>query len=223
MEVHQFILFFATCFAALFPVIDPIGSGIIVNGYFGDIADTERKQYNQAIFRNCLMIGIVTVLAGHLVLMMFGLAVPAVQIAGGFVICKTGLEWLSNSDSANAKNDKKEGDRVHLNNLTSKIFYPISFPICLGPGTISVIFTLMATAEKSDYLLTGINYLTLIIAIVLQLILLYLVVRAGSKINRKLGPVGMMIINKLIAFITFCIGIQIIISGIGKAFGIHVF
>ncbi|MDR0832944.1 MAG: MarC family protein [Candidatus Symbiothrix sp.] len=223
MEVHQFILFFATCFAALFPVIDPIGSGIIVNGYFGDVSDKERKQYNQAIFRNCLVIGIVTVLAGHLVMLMFGLAVPAIQIGGGVVICKTGLEWLNNSDAGNEKADKQEGGQVRETNLTRKLFYPISFPICLGPGTISVIFTLMATAEKADYLLTGIDYLILIVAIILQLIILYLVVREGSKINRKLGPVGMMIINKLIAFITFCIGIQIILSGIGKAFGITVF
>ncbi|MDR0866080.1 MAG: MarC family protein [Candidatus Symbiothrix sp.] len=223
MAAHSIFLFFTTCFVALFPVIDPIGSGLIVNGYFGSITDAERKKHTQTIFLNCLMVGTVSLLAGHLILLIFGLAVPAIQIAGGVVICKSGLEWLNNSDTDNLDKDEKEGQQVKKNNLISKIFYPISFPICLGPGTISVIFTLMATAEKSSWLATGVNYAIIIIAMILQLVILYFVILSGSKISRKLGPVGNLIINKLIAFITFCIGIQILLSGIGKAFHLTIF
>jgi MarC family membrane protein len=223
MATHSIFLFFTTCFVSLFPVIDPIGSGLIVNGYLGCISDEERKKHTKTIFLNCLMVGTVSLLAGHLILLVFGLAVPAIQIAGGVVICKSGLEWLNNSDTDNLDKDEEEGEQVQKNNLISKLFYPISFPICLGPGTISVIFTLMATAEKSSWLATGINYAIIIIAMILQLVILYFVILSGSKISQKLGPVGNLIINKLIAFITFCIGIQILLSGIAKAFHLTIF
>ncbi|GHT49641.1 UPF0056 inner membrane protein [Bacteroidia bacterium] len=224
MAVHSIFLYFTTCFAALFPVIDPLGSGLIVNSYYGSIGEEERKKYTRSIIIHCLAIGIVSLLAGHLILMIFGLAIPVIQIAGGFVICKSGLEWLNNSDSGNRDEEQEEAQGVKKNNIVSKIFYPISFPICLGPGTISVIFTLMASAERENsWLLTGAHYALIVAAMVVQLIILYFVILSGSKINRRLGPAGNMVINKLIAFITFCIGIQIFISGIAKSFHLTVF
>jgi MarC family membrane protein len=224
MSIDSIFLYFTTCFVALFPVIDPIGSGLIVNGNFGSISGEERKKYARTIVIDCLVIGIVSMLAGHLILMIFGLAIPVIQIAGGFVICKSGLEWLSNSDANNMETEQKEDESVKKNNIVSKLFYPISFPICLGPGTISVIFTLMATADqKNNWLITGSHYALMVAAMVSQLILLYIMILSGSKISRKLGPAGNMVINKLIAFITFCIGIQILISGIAKSFHLTVF
>jgi MarC family membrane protein len=224
MEVHSIFLYFTTCFAALFPVIDPLGSGLIVNSYYGSISEEERKKYTRSIFVHCLTVGIVSLLAGHLILMIFGLAIPVIQIAGGFIICKSGLEWLNNSDTGNIDEEEEEARNVKKNNLVSKLFYPISFPICLGPGTISVIFTLMASAEReTNWLLTGTHYALIVAAIVVQLVILYFVILSGAKINRKLGPAGNMVINKLIAFITFCIGIQIFLSGIAKAFHLAVF
>jgi small neutral amino acid transporter SnatA (MarC family) len=224
MALHSILLYFATCFAALFPVIDPLGSGLIVNGYYGSIGEEERKKYTRTIFVHCLTIGIVSLLAGHLILMVFGLAVPVIQIAGGFVICKSGLEWLNNSDTGNRDEEQEEAQGVKKNNISSRLFYPISFPICLGPGTSSVIFTLMASAERGNsWILTGTHYALIVAAMVMQVVILYFVILSGSKINQKLGPAGNMVINKLIAFITFCIGIQILLSGIAKSFHLTVF
>ncbi|GHV55812.1 hypothetical protein FACS1894182_00930 [Bacteroidia bacterium] len=163
-------------------------------------------------------------LAGHLILLLFGLAIPAIQIAGGFTICKSGWEWLNDSDVEKDKREVEKEQDMKKNNIVSKLFYPISFPICLGPGTISVIFTLMASAEqKDDWMITGVHYALIAGAIILQLIILYCVVLSGSKISQKLGSAGNIIINKLIAFITFCIGIQIFVTGIAKAFHLEVF
>lgn len=217
--MHQILLMFVACFVALFPVIDPVGSGLIVNGYYGNIGYQERKEYTRKILINCLVIATVSLLLGHLILLIFGLAVPVIQIAGGFVICKSGLEWLSNNDESNTEGTIQEGQNIKKSNIESKLFYPVSFPICMGPGTISVIFTLMATAEvNGNYLMTGINYGIILVTIVLQLLMLYFVIMGGSRINQKIGPAGTLIINKLIAFITFCIGIQILVTGIAKTF-----
>lgn len=220
MSIHDLLYVFISSFVALFPVINPIGSGFIVNGFLSGLDDDQRKSFAKKIVRNALLIGLGSLIAGHLILLLFGLAVPVIQVGGGIIICKTGLEWLStDSVTANVDSDDNDTKKINLANIEKKLFYPISFPISIGPGTISVIFTLMATATvKGNWLNTGINYLIIALAIALLCAILYLFLSQGNRVIKKLGNSGSLIINKLVAFITFCIGIQIIVTGISKIF-----
>ncbi|MDR1698812.1 MAG: MarC family protein, partial [Prevotellaceae bacterium] len=114
-------------------------------------------------------------------------------------------------------------DKIKMEEIEQKLFYPLSFPIVVGAGTISVIFTLMANATVRDnFLHTGINYLAIALALFLMLSILYVFLSQGHRFMKKLGSSGNLIINKLVAFITFCIGIQIFVTGISKIFHITV-
>lgn len=219
MQIHDILYTFLSSFIALFPVMNPISSGFIINGFLQDLDYKHRKIYTKKIVINTLLIGLGSLAAGHLILLLFGLAVPVIQVGGGIIICKTGWEWLS--ETGKNKQDKKqqEIDSLDLAEVESKLFYPVSFPISIGPGSISVIFTLMATAVvKGNLLLTGINYLLIVLVILTLCIILYLFLSQGQRLIQKLGSSGNLIINKLVAFITFCIGIQIIVTGISKIF-----
>jgi len=164
------------------------------------------------------LIGVGSLVVGHLVLLLFGLAIPVIQIGGGIIICKAGLEMLSGKVSSEEKAHK-----INMNELEQKLFYPISFPLVIGAGSISVIFTLMASGTvKGNILHTGINYLAIALALFAILTILYVFLRQGHKFMKKLGTSGNLIINKLVAFITFCIGIQIFVTGISKVFHINV-
>ena len=215
MFIHDLIY----AFVALFPVMNPIGNGFIVNGFLGGLNGLERKAATKKIIINCLLISIGSLVAGHLVLLLFGLAVPVIQIGGGIIICKTGWDWLSDSSKSSTSSASQDVKNINMNDIENKLFYPLSFPMVIGPGTISVIFALMATATiKNDLLKTSINYIAIILAIAALLTVLYIVLKASPRITKKLGTSGSLIINKLIAFITFCIGIQIFITGISKVF-----
>jgi len=223
MAIHDLIYTFVSSFIALFPVINPIGSGFIVNGFLEGLDDQQRKSIIKRIIMNCLLIGIGSLVIGHLVLLLFGLAIPVVQLGGGLLICKTGLDWLSDSGSTKTEKTETSISKINIEDIEKKVFYPISFPVSLGPGSISVIFTLMAAASvKGDLLHTGINYLFISFAIVALLGILYIFLSQGTRIMKKLGRSGNMIINKLIAFIIFCIGIQIVVTGISKIFHIDI-
>lgn len=223
MHIHDILYTFLSSFIALFPVMNPISSGFIVNGFLQDLDHVHRKAYTKKIVTNTFLIGIGSLVAGHLILLLFGLAVPVIQVGGGIIICKTGMEWLS--DTGKIKQDKKqqEIDDLDLLGVESKLFYPVSFPISIGPGSISVIFTLMATAVvKGNLLQTGINYFLIALVLLILCIILYVFLSKGTQLIRKLGPSGNLIINKLVAFITFCIGIQIIVTGISKIFHLNI-
>ena len=97
MTASEFIYTFVSAFMALFPVTNPISSGFIINGFISDLDDVQRKVVVKKIITNCLIIGLGSLLIGHLILLIFNLAIPVVQLGGGILICKTGLEWLSDS------------------------------------------------------------------------------------------------------------------------------
>ena len=168
MSLSNLLIIFSSSFMALFPVINPLGNGFVVNGFFTDLDPQQRKAAIQKLTFNFIMIGVGTLVIGHLFLLIFGLAIPVIQLGGGILICKTAMELLGDSGSTDKGEEASQNvDGFRWKNIEQKIFYPITFPISIGPGSISVIFTLMASASvKGKLLQTGINYLVIALVII---------------------------------------------------------
>lgn len=223
MSLSNLLIIFSSSFMALFPVINPLGNGFVVNGFFTDLDPQQRKAAIQKLTLNFIMIGVGTLVIGHLFLLIFGLAIPVIQLGGGMLICKTAMELLGDSGSSDKEETSKNVDGFRWKNIEQKIFYPITFPISIGPGSISVIFTLMASASvKGKLLQTGINYLVIALVIICMAAIFYVFLSQGQRFIQRLGPVGNQIINKLVAFFTFCIGIQISVTGISQIFHLSI-
>lgn len=219
MLKENFVFMFISSFMALFPVANPVGTGFIINGFLSGLDRQERKSIVRRIAVNYLLIGIGSLAIGHFVLSLFGLSLPIVQLGGGLLICKTALQWLGDSDASTGSAPDKPVDPISVRNLESRVFYPITFPISIGPGSISVIFTLMASVNIKDGLgKIIINYAVIAFVIFLMCLILYVILSQGQKITKKVGVTGTMIINKMVAFFTFCVGIQIIAEGVEKIF-----
>ena len=113
----------------------------------------------------------------------------------------------------------RSAEPIDLEAIESQIFYPITFPISIGPGSVSVILTLMASAStKDDWVRSAVNYLVIAVVIVLMCLILYLFLSQGHRIMQKLGSNGTIVINKMVAFFTFCVGMQIVVAGVAKLF-----
>ena len=219
MLKESFVFMFISSFMALFPVATPVGTGFIINGFLSGLDRSERRSIVRRIAVNYLLIGIGSLAIGHFVLSLFGLSLPIVQLGGGLLICKTALQWLGDSDASTGSAPDKSVDPISVRNLESRVFYPITFPISIGPGSISVIFTLMASVNIKDGLgKIIINYAVIAFVIFLMCLILYVILSQGQKITKKVGVTGTMIINKMVAFFTFCVGIQIIAEGVEKIF-----
>ena len=219
MLKESFVFMFISSFMALFPVANPVGTGFIINGFLSGLDRSERRSIVRRIAVNYLLIGIGSLAIGHFVLSLFGLSLPIVQLGGGLLICKTALQWLGDSDASTGSAPDKPVDPISVRNLESRVFYPITFPISIGPGSISVIFTLMASVNIKDGLgKIIINYAVVAFVIFLMCLILYVILSQGQKITKKVGVTGTMIINKMVSFFTFCVGIQIIAEGVEKIF-----
>ena len=220
MTIQDFIHMFSSAMIALFPVVNPIGNAFIVNNFLDGLDDIQRKSVVKQITIYCIFIGIGSLLVGRIVLLVFGLSIPVIQLGGGIMICKTAWGWLSDTGKAQSRERKEKTiNRLDYATLQRDIFYPITFPIIMGSGSISVIFTLAANGLVEENIpFTIMNYLTIALVILLLCALVYFFLSNASKIVNRVGTVGNQIINKLIAFFTFCIGIQIALTGIFKMF-----
>src|ERR1700709_197870 len=136
--IHNFIQLVFIGIIALFPVINPIGSAFIVSQYFEGLNKLQKRKTIKKIAFYTLTLCTITLFTGHWILELFGISVPIIQLAGGIMICKFGWESLSATSDANTNTNEKptEVSIEVLNDLSNKIFYPITFPITAGAGTI---------------------------------------------------------------------------------------
>ncbi len=218
--VHTFINMLFISIVALFPVINPIGSALIVNPYLSQLPDSDKKAAVKKITLYAFSICVVALFAGRWILELFGISIPVVQLAGGIVICIIG--WESLSARSDTKTDAKDVESLTNNNIANnvndKLFYPITFPITTGAGTISVLFTLSAHSSNSDWSGYLINNAAMLLAITVMCILIYFLYGHTKNIVSRLGNEGQTIANRFIAFLIFCVGLQIAITGIKSLF-----
>lgn len=216
INYHSFIHLLFIGIIALFPVVNPLGSAFIVTPYFTNLSKKEKNQAVRKIVFYAFSICTVSLFAGHWILELFGLSIPVIQLAGGIMICKMGWESLS-SDKTTDKTTTtltEENETNSYDRIADKLFYPITFPVTTGAGTISVLFTLSAHAARTgvtDYL---INTSAIFLAIIVMCVMVYISYLNTKTIISYLGSKGEMITNRITAFLIFCVGLQIAVSGI---------
>ena len=216
LSIHPFIQLVFIAIIALFPVINPIGSAFIVSQYFDRLSEQERRATVKKIAFYTFLLCTVTLFTGHWILELFGITVPIIQLAGGIMICKLGWELLSSKTDANANAGKGTPDISGsvLQDLSNKLFYPITFPITAGAGTISVIFTLSAHTTNNNITQYLINTGAILTAIIFMCLLVYVCYFNANRLVNYLGSSSEQVVNRIMAFLIFCVGLQIAVGGI---------
>jgi multiple antibiotic resistance protein len=216
MEVgFNFIHLIFVGFVALFPPVNPIGTALIVDPLLRGLDTRARKVAASRIALYCFVICGSTMLIGSWLFKLFGISLPVVQVAGGILICKMGWQFLSSDAGVKESQSVSAPDRA-TGDIEGILFYPLAFPMTTGAGTISVILTLSAHAHtnEAEWTTYFLNLGALFAAIFAMCLLIYLSYAFTPTLLRKLGPRGEQIVNRLSAFLVFCVGIQIAVGGI---------
>lgn len=219
-QIHDFLHLLFIGLIALFPVINPIGSALIINPYLAKLSEKQRKSAVNKITIYALSICIVSLFTGHWILELFGISIPVIQVAGGILICKMGWESLSVEQEQNADKEIDEDDSILSSSISDKLFYPLTFPITTGAGTISVLFTLSAHSADSNWEDYLVNTSAILLAILIMCLLVHFFYNNTKKMVDKLGNNGQAIANRIFAFLIFCVGLEIATTGIKTLFHI---
>jgi multiple antibiotic resistance protein len=202
---------------ALLPIVDPLGGAPIYITMTAGLSPEQRKRMAKAVAINSFLLLIASTLIGAYVLDFFGLSIPAVQVAGGIVVCSMGWQLL-NSPNAVPNMERTDASSWTPEQLGERAFYPMTMPLTVGPGSISVALTLGANPPPGfrSLLATSIAHTIGILIVALSV---YLCDRYAAQILRRLGAVGTSVVMRLSAFILLCIGVQILWNGVHALMG----
>lgn len=193
-------------FAALFPIVNPLGGAPIFLAMTSDYKPAERAALAWLVTVNAFVLLLASVATGTYVLEFFGLSVPVVQVGGGLVVSALGWRLLQDPDAL----DRPRPDTALP--TRSLAFYPLTMPLTVGPGSISVAITIGANHPHSvrSWLISGPATL---IGVTLVAASVFVAYRYADRLSRIIGENGMNVLLRLTAFILLCIGVQITWNG----------
>ncbi|UUV20345.1 MarC family NAAT transporter [Paenimyroides aestuarii] len=197
---------FLITFAALFSVINPLGSVPI---FLGLTQDDSKEIKNKTAFWasvNVFIILVISFFIGKIILNFFGISIDVLRIAGGVVICSSGFGLLSGSFSKRRGVNKKVADDAQQRNDIA--LTPLAIPMMAGPGSMSL---LIAMEQDNPELM---NKLLIVAAIFAVAITVFLILRSANYISKLLGAAGIVAISRIIGFLVLAIGIQYIINSL---------
>jgi multiple antibiotic resistance protein len=215
--MEELVKHFALAFSALLPLINPPGSAMEFLGIVGIQPAPVYKRLAQRIAINTVLFFAVFGLAGSYLLEFFGISVNILQVGGGIVVASMGWSLLNQPESERTKDDdgiEEEASETASSSLDSKAFYPLTFPLTAGPGGIAVMLTLSAHVRNHSLSYSLFAYGGLMLAVIALSVLVYLCYSYAPQIARKVSPATVHGILRVIAFILFCIGVQIAWNGL---------
>ena len=203
--VKVFFLFLS----ALFPIVDPVSGSPIYLALTSAYSPETRRALSLrvAVYSFFLMMG--SYFIGSHILGFFGVSLPVVQVGGGLVVVAVGWGLLMQKDEAPDTTRKN----IQPQDVFRQAFYPLTLPLTVGPGSISVAITLGANATHRY----GLHVLLIVAALLAALLIsisIYLCYGFSDRLARALGATAMNVIVRLSAFLLVCIGVQIMWKGV---------
>jgi MarC family membrane protein len=201
---------FVTILIGLFSLINPLSALPV---YIG-LTQHDSEEYKLATLKKTcvyiLIICLVSYYLGVYLLHFFGITIPALRVAGGLIIFRSGWQLL-NLQHKREVQDKIDNDPNQKKDDIS--FSPLAMPLLAGPGSMSFLITLSSTRSE-DWNEAVWQDVAAILAILIVSISIYFVFKFAPRLMRYTGQSGLTSMSKVMGFIVTGIGVQMIISSI---------
>ena len=210
---------FLLTFAGLFPIVNPLESAPFFLGLTADLPSAERRMLARRVAGNGFALLLGSMALGPWLLQFFGIELPVVRIAGGLVVAALGWKVLTQEQwsdhlgrAVQQGADRKVGS-----------FYPLTMPLTVGPGSMSVAITIGSRRPEGIPRLSQLaEYASgALLGVLAIAVTIYLAYRFADTIARLLGASGLEVLVRLSAFILMCIGIEIVWNGYSALIAAH--
>jgi multiple antibiotic resistance protein len=202
---------FLLVLAALFPVVNPPGAGLIFLSITRHASSQTRRMLARRVAVNAFFVMAVSLPVGALILKIYGISIPVLRVAGGLIVAVAGWKLLNEGSPKSADEISPQESKTDFSNLA---FYPLTLPLTTGPGTIAVMISL--GLSRSAYSDSGQDlqfFVATLLATMVIALTIYFCFAYSDRVQRILGIVGTDILVRLTAFILFCLGVQIVWTG----------
>ncbi|MCW9708507.1 MarC family NAAT transporter [Fodinibius salsisoli] len=198
-------------FTSIISVANPLAAMPVFISLTERSSDLERVVIAKKSSFYMFSILLIFLLLGTYIMSFFGISLSGIRIAGGLIILRAAYAMLNPDHSERKISEEAQEAAKDKEDIS---FSPMAMPMLSGPGSIAVVIGLASQAE---------GFIDLIImsgAIVLVALISYGVLRVAPFSAKYIGPTGMNAITRMMGFIAMAIGVQFILNGIGKFFGV---
>ena len=216
MEIPTLLLVFGKSLlfavATVLPIINPLATAPVFTTLTHGTDEPTRAALARSIGQHVAMLLIGATLVGSYVLDFFGISLPIVRVAGGLVVASMAWRMLNAQQAPDGDPDQM-AQSVSAANMQIRAFYPLTFPLTCGPGSIAVAITVGASLHTPKVAESLVTFAGGVLGMVLIGVLVALTYRYATRLLRPLGEMGQIVFMRLMAFILLSIGVQILWDG----------
>jgi multiple antibiotic resistance protein len=188
-------------FAALFPIVNPIG----VAPVFYALTEGEGRRRRTQAVRTAVNVALILVIAlfvGRFVLKAFGLELAEIRIAGGLIVAYTAWRMVNSDPRITAGEEQGAREKEDIS------FSPMAMPLLAGPGAIGVVVGIAAHGHSWQ------DYFGYVIGILLIAATVVVCLAASGTIFTRLGPNGVGVLNRVFGFLILAIAVALVARGV---------
>jgi len=214
--IELLILFgksFLFVLAALLPILNPAATAPIFLGLTEGASISTRALLARRIARNMFALMTGSMLVGSYVLDLFGISLPIVRVGGGLIVAANAWRLLNASHAGDDRRTEL-AESFTVEHARRQAFYPLTFPISCGPGSIAAAITVGVSLHDQKLTLSLARMGGGVLALFVIGIVLYLALKYAQRLLKPLGDAGSVIFLRLSAFILLCLGVQIVWDGL---------
>ncbi|HZH56886.1 MarC family protein [Yanghanlia caeni] len=198
--------------ATLLPILNPPAAAPIYLTLTQGAGHAARARLAKKVSINIVIMLACALIAGNMVLAFFGISLPVIRVGGGLLVVATAWSLINASDP-DTRHAQDMADTYTYEQIRSKAFYPLAFPMIAGPGSLSAAITVGATVQHDTALRAAFKLSGALLGLLVAGVAVYFVLRFAGEVIRRLGPNGTAVVMRLSAFLLLCLGVQIIWDG----------
>lgn len=200
--------FFLVAFPAIFTIVNPLGA---VGPFLAMTArDSVEKRYSTAQ-RACMLATIVLAVCagiGGFLFQFLGITLPALKIAGGFLLFGVAIDMLNARESRSKATDEEREEGALKEDIA---IFPLGIPLLSGPGSMISVFILMERAQD------GFEQALIFVAIAATMLVSFVVLTQASRLARLLGATGINVMSRIMGLVLAAIAVQFVLNGLTEA------
>ncbi|WP_068087839.1 MarC family protein [Novosphingobium rosa] len=200
----------AKAFGAFFAVMNPFINLPIFLALTANRTPAEQRALALKVTIFAAVMSVVIMLSGSAIIAFFGITIDQFRVAGGAVLAH--IAWSMLDGTGMSSHHGSDQERGHMGDLSAMAFYPLTFPMVVGPGTITTLILYAAHAETTRDMLE-------VWAIVGSiLLLLFVVLFFSAQIGRLMSETMRVITTRLMGLILLAISVGMIVAGVSAVF-----
>jgi len=201
----NYVRFSVLALSSIFFLVDPFAAIPTFIAVTAGADNGRRRRMARKAALTCCIVLTSFALAGRTIFRMFGITLPAFEIAGGLVLLLIGIDML---EARRSPTQESTGEMEEASQKEDAGIVPLGIPMLAGPGAISSVMVLVGVAPSAWQMAAILS------AITITAFVSYLLLASADRVRRVLGETGIRILVRIMGLLLMALAVQFFVNGL---------